>query len=568
MLDQSRNELHALQNRNADLEQHVDFLESQLVESEVRRQDVEVQLQLQLQLEEERYQQQHQDQDQQQQQQQEQQQQQQQQARKKRRLPTNSSSSVCENCGCHSNSSDSNPPGQQEQSATAGVVPPPLAAAKGRAPSFAARENPITLPHGEIDGRSNPQMAWEHRYQLLTAFKEEYGHLLTYTRPIQPQYSRLTDWLMKQRGLYRKFQKGLGSKSGRITQTRIDLLTQLGLNWNLPVDSWHEVFVQLTKFHATYGHCCVLAVQDTDGNDDFDFMELKRFVAKNRGYLVAVEKGATKSTRIDSHGRILEAPAPEDEDDDNDGENDNDGSDDDEQEEDDDESDDDHENAQQKKKKSTNQKKPAQYRYALPKFWSDEFVMKLQSIKCDYLHSAKHRLRPDKAQLKLRYEVNNNNWYTLLEEFRDYYNEHGHGFVETNKVLLGLGRWTKDQRTIYDAMTSTCVVEDNTNNNNTNVDTIREESRPVYERNIALLKDIGFCFDRDVLQAREDRIRKEQAERLAAERKKTTSLGQLEAAQNEKDKVRVMMAAARAKAKEADLELKEVCLVYGSVKSF
>jgi hypothetical protein len=568
LVDQTRNELLLLQNRNA-------YLEQQHESSETLRED----LQLQLQLEQD-------------------QQQQQQQARKKRKLPTNVvASSICQHCGNPSNSTPTAP-----APPTAPTPVKVVLTGLDRPPLFAARENPISLPHGEIDGRSNAQMAWEHRYQLLKSFKLEYGHLrvtTTATKNVNPKYSRLADWIMKQRQLYRNFTLNRVSKNGRLTQERIDRLTTLGLKWRndpLPIDRWQEIFDKLVQFHATYGHCCLLALAENENHEGFDFVELKRFTLHNRGWLQAIQKGATHSTLIDGKGNFYEEEHDEEHNDNGDG-----SEDDDKEEEEDGTVDDDDEEEQekggeqeQKKKKTTKKKKKREVRHALPRYWSEDLRHQLLSLKCDYMESAEHRTSLDKTKLRLKLGVNTSKWYTHLEEFRDFFNEHGHGFVETKNNVAskpsqasGLGQWTKEQRTIYDAMNmkststttttrSTTRMEEEEEENNMDDDDdddaihkevnggtsstiIREENRIIYERNIAFLKSIGFCFDRDVLQARQDRILKEQAEKLAAEKKKSSSLGQLEAAQKEKETSREVMKKARASLKEAELEIKEVC---------
>ena len=237
----------------------------------------------------------------------------------------------------------------------------------------------------------------------------------------------------------------------------------------------------MQTFHAAYGHCCVTTVVHQDDNDndnelELDYPALQRFVAlENRGYLMAVQRGATTVTRRD----------------DNDG-NDNDN----------------HHHHHHGDQEHNNNN--------------------------DGSHSEDD---DDDQQEK--------------EEASDDKDNHQHGSGGGGGGSDGTIKVEDDDTA---TMNTTTIIP----NTMPMPMPILEEHQPIYKRNFALLQSLGFCFDHQLIQARDDLVEKEQAHQRVALKKKTTSLGQLEAAQNDKTKVRELMAMARAKAKEADLELKEV----------
>lgn len=90
---------------------------------------------------------------------------------------------------------------------------------------------------------------WEKTYQELVAYKEIFGHCNVSKG--QPEYYELADWLAKQR-------KDRKNEEPRLTQSKIEKLDAIGIEWNVYVKpGWDNFFEELVKFKSAYGHCRV-----------------------------------------------------------------------------------------------------------------------------------------------------------------------------------------------------------------------------------------------------------------------------------------------------------------------
>jgi len=99
-------------------------------------------------------------------------------------------------------------------------------------------------------GGSKYQRLWEQRYRELVQYVEEFGH----TR-VPCQFSlnpALGVWVRHQRTNYKNYQKG--HLSTRITPSRIELLNNIGFEWDCNVHSWEQTYSQLIKFVEEFGH--------------------------------------------------------------------------------------------------------------------------------------------------------------------------------------------------------------------------------------------------------------------------------------------------------------------------
>jgi len=94
---------------------------------------------------------------------------------------------------------------------------------------------------------SKYQNLWDQKYRELVSYAEEFGH----TR-VPVQLSSLGVWVRHQRVNYRNFQKG--NLSTRMTESRIELLDQIGFEWNSQVHSWETSYEQLVTFATENGH--------------------------------------------------------------------------------------------------------------------------------------------------------------------------------------------------------------------------------------------------------------------------------------------------------------------------
>jgi hypothetical protein len=97
------------------------------------------------------------------------------------------------------------------------------------------------------------QDSWMKYYQELIEFKKIYGH--TMVSPYNHHSKRWTSlslWVRNQRSQYIKHQKGI-TKGCFLTQDRIQKLQEIGFQWNVQEDKWHEQYRKLVEFQKKYG---------------------------------------------------------------------------------------------------------------------------------------------------------------------------------------------------------------------------------------------------------------------------------------------------------------------------
>jgi len=94
---------------------------------------------------------------------------------------------------------------------------------------------------------SKYQSLWDQKYKELVKYVEDFGH-----SRVPVQYSLLGGWVRHQRANYKVFQKG--NSSTRMTEKRIELLNQIGFEWDSQVHSWETSYEQLVEFATINGH--------------------------------------------------------------------------------------------------------------------------------------------------------------------------------------------------------------------------------------------------------------------------------------------------------------------------
>lgn len=88
---------------------------------------------------------------------------------------------------------------------------------------------------------------WNRMYALLRDYKEENGDCLVPHRKDKP--SRLSEWVLTQRGQYRL--KGEGKRS-TLSNEREVLLDKIGFTWKIHL-SWNDRFQQLKNVGSCSG---------------------------------------------------------------------------------------------------------------------------------------------------------------------------------------------------------------------------------------------------------------------------------------------------------------------------
>ena len=93
---------------------------------------------------------------------------------------------------------------------------------------------------------------WNERYEELKDFKDQQGHC-NVPHKYQPNKA-LGNWVQKQRQNYKLMLEG--SKSGRMTEERVEKLENIGFEWNKK-DIWDMRLEELKLFKAQHGNCNV-----------------------------------------------------------------------------------------------------------------------------------------------------------------------------------------------------------------------------------------------------------------------------------------------------------------------
>ena len=407
---------------------------------------------------------------------------------------------------------------------------------------YAARENPIKLPNGFIDGRSNAHAAFEEKCQLLRDYKKEFGHLnnIPTQKPGDKHY-KVYEFVMKQRKFYSAFQRG-ATDANRITPERIHMLEEIGLEWvKKPEEGWEENYVKLKQYREKYGHCCLDSEESFDDPSLMGWVRSQRKIIKDframKAKLANDEQDSTKTDNDQHHddddekqpaGRNREqeqtvealegnseklANKVDAQETSND-------------------------SCDEKIKEDEHPKKKR--KLGIPVYWTKEMYEKLLELKCPWLESFEEDLR---ARSAVKWGVlNSMPWYQRLQDFRAYVAKNGDGFVPMQpSKRTPLSRWVREQRRVYDAVQDESI-----------------QTCKAYESNFELLKSAGFVFDHEALRQEEQRLVMKQHEEKERERYWASSAGKLEAATTEQQKAQQALAATEKAFQDAKKDVQKV----------
>lgn len=400
--------------------------------------------------------------------------------------------------------------------------------------TFGSNPDPIVLPNGFIDGRSNALAAFEQKCQLLREFRQEFGHCNVPPDP-PPKYRRLVNFIVKQRKYYRQLQRKPDAHP-QITPERIAVLEEIGLQWYTkknPMTTWHENYQKLLQIFGKHGHCCLPAIERAtlDGDDDD---ELQKWTREQRRYL----KAAKKIHIVDRSGECHQAITEEEESGNfqetneaaSEGPQDNALT---RKESDHNES---NKNSQENNKWKRNPQ--SQKRPPFPAYWTPELREKLQAIRCPWLHSFEddpraHNLNKNSAFLSTY-------WYSMLQKFQKFVQQHGTGFLPdtADKRLI---EWARDNRRLYDAVQDGGTLD-------------CDEYKTMFQ----LLERANFVLDREMLRKENERIEQLRLEEAERKRYEESSAGKLEAARKVERAAKDAVEKAKEKASLANKELREV----------
>lgn len=406
--------------------------------------------------------------------------------------------------------------------------------------TFGSNPDPIVLPNGFIDGRSNAQAAFEQKCQLLREFRQEFGHCNVPPDP-PPKYRRLVNFIMKQRKYYRQLQRKPDTHP-QITPERIAVLEEIGLQWYTkknPTTTWHENYQKLLQIFNRYGHCCLPAIErrslgegDGGGGDDD---ELQRWTREQRRYLKAAkqnhvidrseehlqaitEEGESSNsqksneTAAEEPGKPLETQIEKD-----------------------------HNATTQNPKKNNKTKRDpqSQRRPPFPAYWTPELREKLQDIRCPWLHSFEDDPRAQNLDKKPAFL--STFWFSMLQKCQKIVQERGTTFLPDNTADKRLIEWARDNRRLYDAVQDGKILD-------------CDEYKTMFQ----LLHTANFVLDREVLRKEIERIEQLKLEKAERKRYEESCAGKLEAAKKVERAAKDAFEKAKEKASLANKELREV----------
>jgi hypothetical protein len=108
--------------------------------------------------------------------------------------------------------------------------------------------------------------AWMEKYLLLKEFHQQHGHV----RLRKNEAGALGKWVVNQRDLYRRYQRG--DSSSKMTPERIQLLEQVGMIWSLKEmqatkhdEKWNRHYQELVEYQKQHGHVHVPKSQGSLG---------------------------------------------------------------------------------------------------------------------------------------------------------------------------------------------------------------------------------------------------------------------------------------------------------------
>ena len=93
----------------------------------------------------------------------------------------------------------------------------------------------------------NNKFSWSYYYQLLKEYKEEYGNI-DVPQSYQKDGIKLGYWLWNQKQLYK------GKRKGKISEDQIQLLEELGINWQIRNVIWEDYYELLKQYQEEHGN--------------------------------------------------------------------------------------------------------------------------------------------------------------------------------------------------------------------------------------------------------------------------------------------------------------------------
>jgi len=95
------------------------------------------------------------------------------------------------------------------------------------------------------------QSSWMDRFQELVQYHKTHGNINV---PKGQGYSKLAEWLVKQRAQYKRFKE---QRPSNISHERIHMLEELGMEWGAFDSLWMTRYQGLVEYHRQQGHCHV-----------------------------------------------------------------------------------------------------------------------------------------------------------------------------------------------------------------------------------------------------------------------------------------------------------------------
>ncbi len=130
---------------------------------------------------------------------------------------------------------------------------------------------------------------WNYYYEQLKEYKKQHGNI-DVPKSYEQNGMELGKWLMRQRRAYH------GHKRYKITENQIQLLEELGMNWQVHDKKWNDYYELLKEYKEEYGNIDVPQAYEKDG------MKLGTWLSTQR----QTYQGKTQCKMTDTHIQLLE----------------------------------------------------------------------------------------------------------------------------------------------------------------------------------------------------------------------------------------------------------------------
>eukprot|EP00592_Proboscia_alata_P016289 CAMPEP_0194395078 /NCGR_PEP_ID=MMETSP0174-20130528/124220_1 /TAXON_ID=216777 /ORGANISM="Proboscia alata, Strain PI-D3" /LENGTH=482 /DNA_ID=CAMNT_0039190965 /DNA_START=73 /DNA_END=1521 /DNA_ORIENTATION=+ len=140
------------------------------------------------------------------------------------------------------------------------------------------------------------QNKWNKKYEELLTYVKMKGH--AQVPPKFPQNPKLGNWVHNQRRNYKQFQRG--DLSSSMTKLQIQLLNEVGFEWNCSAYPWKKMYDELVSYKKEFGHTRVSPRCPQNPS-------LGNWVQKQRSRYTKFQKGNSSTKMTENQAQLLNA---------------------------------------------------------------------------------------------------------------------------------------------------------------------------------------------------------------------------------------------------------------------